>query len=80
LLVPLDNKIIDLHDIPYTLSYVIRKRMQIDGLNELPKGKRPSEKMIWDGDADEMERWIEEVVSGKHKPNIDLIINEGDIE
>lgn len=54
--------------------------MQIDSLNELPKEKRPTEKMMWDGDGDEMEKWIEEVIGGKHKPNVDFVINMGDIE
>jgi hypothetical protein len=54
--------------------------MQIDNLNELPKEKRPSEWMIWEGTSDEMESWIEKVLTGKQSPTANLVISEKDIE
>lgn len=51
---------------------------QIDNLNELPKEKRPPTDVIWDGTADEMEEWLESVLSGptKVKKNLDFIVND----
>jgi hypothetical protein len=78
--IPLDSKISKLEDIPHSISYVIRKRQQIDSLSELPKDKRPPEKMIWDGSPEDMEDWIDNVVMGHSQGNIDIMIDEGDIE
>lgn len=50
---------------PYTISYVIRKRQQIDSFNELPKEQRPPEKIIWDGTSSEIEEWLDRVLKGK---------------
>lgn len=46
---------------PWTFSYVLRKRLQIDNLNEMSKDKRPPEHMIWYGTPDELEAWIDRV-------------------
>ena len=78
--IPLDSKIKNLQDLPHSISYVVRKRQQVDNFNELPKDKRPPEKMIWDGAPEELEDWIDNVVFGNSVGNIDLIIDEGDIE
>ncbi|MFH1290662.1 MAG: hypothetical protein ABIH92_04610 [Nanoarchaeota archaeon] len=50
-------------DLPYTISFVIRKRMQIDGWMELPKDKRPPES-IWDKPRD-IEEWFDRVYGDK---------------
>jgi len=63
--IPLDKNVDFITDIPYTLSFVIRKRVQIDSLNEMPKDKRPPELMIWDGTSDEIESWIDKVYDRK---------------
>jgi len=63
---------------PYTISYVCRKLVQQDGLYELPKDKRPNERQIWDDPSEDLEEWLDEVISGKIEPNIDLIINDID--
>jgi len=78
--IPLDTKIKNIEDIPHSISYVIRKRQQIDSLSELPKDKRPPEKMIWDGSPEDMEDWIDNVVFGKAQGNIDILIDEVDFE
>jgi hypothetical protein len=59
---------------------VIRKRQQIDGLNELPEEKRPPELMVWDGNPEELDSWIKKVLSGKAEPTVELNIKEWEIE
>ena len=76
--VPLDNSIRALSEIPYTVSYVIRKLRQIDNLMELPKDKRPPSRIIWEGTSEDIEEWIDRVVRKKEPQEINLII--GDIE
>ncbi len=53
--------------------------MQIDNLNELPKDKRPPEKMIWDGGSNELDRWLDRVMSGKQDTVFEFDIDEKDI-
>lgn len=67
--IPLDPTIIQLADVPYTISYVIRKRQQLDSLNEMPSDKRPPESIIWDGSPEELEEWIDNVYDLKKKNN-----------
>lgn len=78
--VALDPKIEELQDVPYTISYVIRKRQQIDNLNELPKEKRPPDSIVWDGTPEEMDEWLDKVFDNKHKETMDLIIKPSDVE
>ena len=56
--IPLDSKIKELADIPYTISFVIRKRQQLDNLNELDKKRRPPEDIIWNGSPEDLEEWL----------------------
>lgn len=77
--IPLDTKITELADLPYTLSYVVRKRMQIDNLSELPKEKRPPEDIIWDGTSEDMDNWLDKVYD-KDKKEDGLVISVSDIE
>jgi hypothetical protein len=54
---------------------------QIDGFNELPKAKRPVEKMIWDGSAEEIEEWFDKVFDTKSNNKSDgFTISEDEIE
>ena len=62
--------------LPWTISYIIRKRMQIDSFDEVPKDKRPPDKMIWYGTPEEVEVWFDKVF--KHKQDTDTIILEID--
>lgn len=80
--VPLDPKLRDLTEIPYTISFIIRKRQQIDNLNELPKEKRPPEDMIWSGTPEEMDEWLEHVFDnrGKFKDKVEFKLNANDVE
>ena len=77
---PLDKKINELIDIPHTISFVVRKRLQIDNLSELPKEKRPPELMIWDDTSDEIESWLDRVAKGKQETRANLTISTKDIE
>lgn len=63
--IPLDNKITTLTELPYTISYVIRKRLQVSSLQEIPKEKRPPELTIWDGTSEDIEEWIDRVYGTK---------------
>lgn len=78
--IPLDAKINKLTDIPYTISYVIRKRIQVDSLYEFPKDKRPPDDMIWNSSSDELDSWLERVMSGKQKTKTEITISDDEIE
>ena len=65
-----------LSDVPHTISFVIRKRQQIDGLNELPKDKRPPEEIIWDGTPEEMDEWLDTVFDRNKQQSVDLMASE----
>jgi len=81
--IPLDPNIKQLIDVPYTISYVIRKRIQIDNLNEIPQDKRPPEMMIWDGTSEELEDWIDRVFDKKKKKDFDtakILIFDSELE
>lgn len=80
---PLDVKLKDMNYLPYTISFVIRKRMQIDNLNELPKDKRPPEKIIWDGTDKDLDEWFNKVlqVDSKSKSFDDgIVIDMNEVE
>jgi len=75
--IPVDSNVQELTDLPYTISFVIRKRQQVDNFYELPKEKRPPDKMIWDGDSDELEEWLDRVFSGSKEPEgLNLVISD----
>jgi hypothetical protein len=59
---------------------VIRKRLQIDSLNELPKEKRPPNNIIWDGTSRDLENWLDTVFNNKKPPQTNIFINEDEIE
>lgn len=65
-----------LADLPYTISFVIRKRQQIDNLMELGKEKRPPEDLIWNGSSEDLEEWIESMFDPKKQQTAELIISE----
>lgn len=77
---PMDTKIVSLPEVPYTISFVIRKRQQLDNIYELPKEKRPGDDLIWDGTADELDKWYDGVFKGKINPTAELIFSDNEIE
>ncbi len=52
-------------EMPWTISYVIRKRLELDSYAELPKEKRPPDKLIWYGTADDIDKWFDKVFKRK---------------
>jgi len=69
-------------ELPWTISYVVRKRVQIDSYNELPKEKRPPDRLIWHGTPEDIEAWFNKVFKTKEATNSDemvFYINDGDI-
>lgn len=78
--IPLDPKVKELANLPYTISFIIRKRQQIDSLNELPSEKRPPESVIWDGTPEEMEEWLKEVFDSKHQSEVVFKVKDSEIE
>ena len=77
--IPLDQKLQDTNYTPYTISYVIRKRLQIDGYNELPKDKRPPNEMIWDGSPEELDDWMDTVFDRNKSQTVEFDISEDEI-
>lgn len=59
---------------------MIRKRQQMDNFNELPKEKRPPEKLAWDGSAEEIEDWFDKVFDHKKSQSDEIIFFEDEIE
>jgi len=78
--VPLDEKVKHLRDLPYTLSYVVRKRMQIDNLNELPEEKRPTDELIWEKSPEELDSWLDRVIKNGKQETATLVIKDSDVE
>lgn len=58
----------------------MRKRLQIDNLNELPKDKRPTDEMIFEDPPEELDKFLDRVISGKEQSKFDLEIRDEDIE
>jgi hypothetical protein len=52
-------------ELPWTITYVIRKRLELDSYYELPKEKRPPDKLIWYGTSEEVEKWFDKVFDRK---------------
>jgi hypothetical protein len=73
-----DELFVGIADIPYTFSFLIRKRMQIDSWMELPKDKRPPES-IWD-DPDELEDWFDRVFDTDKQTEFNIEYDENEVE
>jgi hypothetical protein len=66
-------------DYPHTISYVIRRRMQIDSYFELPEEKRPP-RDIWDKPS-ELEEWFDRAFSeGKKQTEFNIPVKDNEIE
>ncbi len=78
---PIDSSLnsLSVNEYPYSINFVIRRRMQIDGYLELPKEKQPP-RSIYDRPND-LEEFFERVYSsGEKQVEFTLPIEEGDIE
>lgn len=60
---PLHTSLIDVTEIPHTISYFIRKCAQILSFNDLPTEKRPPEYM-WDS-SNMLDDWFDTVFDRK---------------
>lgn len=70
-------------DLPWTMSYVAKKRLQVDNLMELSKDKRPPDTILWWGTSEDLEEWLDKVLgtdSAKKDENIDFLIRQEDVE
>lgn len=69
-------------ELPYTISYVIRKRVQIDNMSQLPKEKRPPELILWDSNPDKLDEWLDKVLGSddKKKPQDTIYLPMTEIE
>ena len=74
-----DSRVKQTKDLPYTISYCIRKRIQIDNLSELGREKMPPDRMIWDGTSEDINEWIDRVMNVKSKDTM-IMINPSEIE
>jgi hypothetical protein len=67
-------------DLPWTMSFVARKRQQVDSLAELSKDKRPPDSIIWWGTSEELEEWIDKVFDRKEvEQDVQFAIAQEDI-
>lgn len=69
-------------ELPWTINYVVRKRTELDSYNELPKEKRPPDKLIWYGTSEDIDKWFDKVFKRKGKDDEEsiLIIDPKEIE
>jgi hypothetical protein len=78
--IPLDARVKELRDLPYTLSYIIRKRMQYDNMMEIPKDKRPSqqrfEELIFNSTSDELEDYLDTLLDTKSSGGLSIAITD----
>jgi hypothetical protein len=51
---------------------VVRKLQQVDSIRELPKDKKPPDRLLWDGSSDELNDWLDRVFDNKRSNEIDL--------
>jgi len=66
------------YQFPYTISYAIRKRIQIDSFMELPKEKRPP-KELW-SKPKELEEWFDRVFDRNTQTEFTFNIDEDELE
>ena len=78
--IPIDCTVTNVLDLPYTITFCMRKRMQIDNYNELPKEKRPTDYLIWNGSSEELDDWLDKVLYNKKTNEAEFVISDRDIE
>ena len=74
---PIHKNLVGLADYPHTMSFCIRKAMQINSFMELPEDKRPP-RDIWDDEL-ELEIWMKNLSDGKEN-KAEFIIRDDEIE
>lgn len=67
-------------ELPWTISYVIKRRTQIDTYNELSKEQRPPDNILWHGTPEDIEEWFDKVLKRKNTPEeFSITVDEDDI-
>jgi hypothetical protein len=79
--VPLHEGLPPADQLPWTISYVARKRAQLDSFAELPREKRPPDRIFWHGTPEELDDWFDKVLGTKEKTPEEFVfvINEDDV-
>ena len=72
---PLHRDLPPTDELPWTISYVIKKRAQIDSFSELPKEKRPPDSVLWYGTPEELDKWFDKVLDRKATPGQEVILD-----
>jgi hypothetical protein len=76
----LHKKLPPIDELPWTISYVLRKRAQVESFKELPKDKRPPDDYIWYLPPEKLDEWFDRVLY-KDSPKDEVIfeIDESEI-
>ena len=72
---PLDKSLRGILDFPYTISFCIKKALQIQSFYELPKDKIPPERIWFDEEA--LEEWFDALQDNR---SAGIYIDEDEIE
>jgi hypothetical protein len=64
--------------LPYTISYVLRKQMQLDSFEEISADKRPPDRIVWWGTAEEIDQWIKSAFN--LGTSNEILISDAEIE
>ena len=73
-----DRLVPSVQELPYTISFLIKKRMQIDSWMELPEDRRPPI-AIWDKPS-ELEDWFDRVYGENTQTEFNMNFNENEVE
>ena len=73
-----DRLVENVHDIPYTISFVFRKRKQYLDMLQLPEEKRPPEPMFWLAPPEDIEEWIDRVLNNRDNNQQAIILDESE--
>lgn len=77
---PLHEDLPPADELPWTISYVIKKRTQIDSFNELPKEKRPPNNILWYGTPEALDQWFDKVLDRRETPGQEVQLEIRDDE
>lgn len=50
--------------------------MQVDNLSELPRDKQPPDDILWEGDSEELDEWLDSVFSAKKDTGLSLTLDD----
>lgn len=73
-----DKPVENIYDIPYTVSFVFRKRKQYLDMMQLPEEKRPPEPMFWLAPPEDIEEWLDRVLDNKNSDQQVIILDDSE--